>query len=85
MATKKKVEKVKKSKKVRPRKATIEVVATAMGYYGDQRRREGDVFRIPEDEKLSSWMVLKSEYDGEETDEEGEEDEGHSTGDEDKI
>lgn len=84
MATKTKTTKKTKKKTRYARTPTIEVVATEMGYYGDQRRREGTVFRIPEDEPLSSWMVLKSEYNGEKP-EDDEDDDGQSTGDEDKI
>lgn len=87
MASKKKakLEKVVTKKK---RRATKEVVARTMGFYDNQRRRPGDVFRIPEDEKLGSWMVLKSEYEGdegEESDDDGEDAGGASSGNKDVI
>lgn len=38
-------------------KKGIKVRATRMGYYGEQRRREGDVFRIKTEREFSvNWM-----------------------------
>jgi hypothetical protein len=40
-----------------PKGAGIRVRATAMGYYGDARRREGDIFTIANEREFSSrWM-----------------------------
>lgn len=45
----------------KPKARPVKVRATRVGYYGDQRRRIGDVFTIPSLEKphfSSKWMEL---------------------------
>ena len=40
----------------------MKVKATKLGYYGDRRRREGDVFFIKSEEELSQkWMEVLEE------------------------
>lgn len=40
-------------------KGGIEVVATRKGFYGQMRKREGDVFTVPKFESLGEWMRCK--------------------------
>jgi hypothetical protein len=57
-ATKKAAEKTAAPAKTKKVEGMINVVATRAGYYGHQRRAEGDKFQIPAGEKPGSWMQV---------------------------
>lgn len=78
MAKKKKVTKKEKS-------GRIKVVATRLGYYGDQRRPVNDIFYIKNEKEMGSWMKRASEYKAPVEDDEEPGDDDHSTGDEDVV